>query len=224
MKKWLIVLFLITGSAANATDILVIGDSLSCGTFGQYLVQQLTAWGHQVTLYCAVSSAPTHWLNGENPTGQQCQTRTSADLTLQLCGGTGQVPKLATLLSEYKGAAIIVALGTNSLLSPTADSTYDTMAKDVRTATSTCAWVGPPNLNPSQSKGFPAGRLQTEQNNLTSFYASLPAAVGVDCSLIDSRAATAAGTPGNQTVDGVHRTDAAGQYWVDQIATSLRPI
>lgn len=41
--------------------------------------------------------------------------------------------------------------------------------------------------------------------------------------MVESREATADGTPGNQTVDGVHRTEAAGKYWSNAIIDQLLP-
>ena len=69
-------------------------------------------------------------------------------------------------------------------------------------------------MNPAQSRGFPAGRVAQLERNLAPFYTSLGARVGSHCVLVDSRRVTATGTRGNQTVDGVHRTESAGQAWV----------
>ncbi|MBL7687744.1 MAG: hypothetical protein JNJ49_06895 [Bdellovibrionaceae bacterium] len=211
-------------SAASAESILIIGDSLSCGPFGRELFSRFNTGGNQVTLYCAVSSAPSNWMTGLKPTGQFCQTMTTASSNgqrLDLCGGAGEMPTLSAVLSQHKGARIIVGLGTNTLLSGKADASYRKMAKAVGESAASCDWIGPPHMNPSQSKGFPPGRVAQLEKNLNDFYDSLATSVGSTCPLIDSREATFDGTAGNQTVDGVHRSATAGKFWVDQIWPQL---
>ncbi len=224
MTKLLLLLVCFIGLAANAVgaeSIVIVGDSLSCGPFGKYLVQDLSRAGYSVALYCAVSSAPQNWLKGINPPRQICKTMKSSNPRLESCGGDGQVPKLDFLLANNSGARFIVALGTNSLLSPKADTSYRSMAKIIKIHEHECTWIGPPQLNPSQSKGYPAGRVETEQKNLTDFYKSLGESVDTSCELIDSREATAPGTAGNETGDGIHRTDGAGKYWSSAILKSI---
>ncbi len=210
---------LLFGCSAVAANIVVIGDSLSCGSFGQTLYANL-AKKNTVTLYCAVSSAPSHWLSGTNPTHQICQWISPANPALAPCGGDGKMLTLSSILSVNSDARVIIALGTNSLMSPQVTADYKTMADLVR-AHGTCDWIGPPHLRADQSVGFPVGRVATEEANLAGFYDSLLSAVGTDCSFIDSRASTAPGTVGNETVDGVHRTADAGAYWANQIDGQL---
>lgn len=207
-------------AGANTQPLLIIGDSLTCGPFGKQLFEQMNTGGRSVTLYCAVSSAPSHWVKGKTPKGQKCQTRSTAKPDLSPCEPSGQVPKLDSLLSRHPGAEVIVALGTNSLLDKKADANYKLMSDAVAAQGRGCKWIGPPHLNPSQSRGFPAGRLSSMEGNLSGFYESLQTSVGSSCELIDSRAATQSGTPGHQTTDGVHRTEDAGIAW----AQSLQPV
>lgn len=208
-------------AAAQAEPILMIGDSLSCGPFGQDVLQNLSKAGNKVTLYCAVSSAPQNWLAGKNPGNQKCQIMTTDSPKPQLCGGNGQVPKLASILAAHRGERVIVGLGTNSLLSPKVDNSYHDMLKAIQANGSKCDWIGPPHLHASEAKGFTPSRIATEEKNLPSFYESLSETVEGHCNFIDSRDATAAGTPGNETGDGIHRTPAAGKYWADAIQNSL---
>jgi hypothetical protein len=211
---------LLVAGPAHAENILMIGDSLSCGPFGKHVVENLSQRGFRVTLYCAVSSAPIHWLKGKNPPGQICQTMSSEVSKLGPCGGTGQVPALSQILAKHKGSRVLVGLGTNSLMDTRADHSYRLMVETVASS-GKCVWIGPPHLQPSHSKGFPAGRVATEEANLNGFYVSLFNSVEGICSLFDSREATASGTPGNETVDGIHRNDSAGKYWADRF-TGIR--
>lgn len=217
MRLVILSLVLFIGLAANAKDVVLIGDSLSCGPFGKHLVENLSRRGDAVTLYCAVSSTPTNWLKGKSPAGQQCKIMTSKSPKLQLCGGDGATPPLASLLRKHKDSKFVVALGTNSLLSKSADASYRAMASALKAHGQPCEWIGPPHLSPTQTKGFPPKRIQEEEDNLDSFYDSLTGSVASSCTFHDSRHATAPGTPGNETYDGVHRTDSAGAYWVDHM-------
>ncbi len=219
MKKALIVKFLIATlillffNSLRAEQIVLIGDSHLCGAFGKSLFQNLSKTYDEVSLYCAVSSAPEHWLKGSNPIGQICSQMTTKDSNLSPCIDSGRVPKLEQILTQYPRAKFVVALGTNSLLSPEVSAEYNKLALKITESGNACFWIGPPHLNPSQSKGFPAGRIATEEKNLNDFYESLMKAIGTKCKQIDSRDSTSVNTAGNQTVDGVHRTKEAAEYW-----------
>jgi len=207
-------LFLIVGVGAAASDnIVVIGDSHTCSQFGQALLRRLSDEGKLVTVYCATSSAPQHWLEGRRPGREKCKTMSSANPEPNFCFATGEMPALASILSDNKGAKFVLAMGTNSLMSPTVDNSYADLATAVLSNGNACAWIGPPHLNPAQSRGFKKGRLARLEKNLGSFYRSLAKTIDQRCTLLDSRQATAPGKTGYQTVDGVHRTPSAGKHW-----------
>ena len=217
--RYLILFFLLFSTAETfAKEILVIGDSHSCGSFGKTLIEELSKKNANVNLYCTVSSAPNHWITGTNPPGQVCKTMSTGHLTLQDCESV--MPTLSKLLSDHKEALVIAAMGTNSLLAPTADRYYKQFAEAIEESGQSCVWIGPPHFNESQSKGFPKGRVALLNSNLNPFYTSLTAAVS-GCKLIDSREATASTTSGYDTVDGVHRTTAAGKYWATEVAKEV---
>src|SRR5665213_3495703 len=57
-------------SSANsfAKDILLVGDSLTCGPFGGAVVRSLAKDPqNNVTVYCAVGARPGDWINGNLP-------------------------------------------------------------------------------------------------------------------------------------------------------------
>jgi hypothetical protein len=204
---------------AFSAEYLIIGDSHSCGAFGSKLADLLTQPNNKVTLYCAVSSAPQHWLRGTNPTNQKCKTYSNSRPQFTDCNAGGKVPTLSSLLQSHVNATVVIALGTNSLLSSTADASYAQLSSQLNGRN--CIWIGPPHLNPQQSKGFPKDRVQQLENNLSGFYNSLKTSVG-NCRLVDSRTFTRAGTVGHNTTDGVHRTREAGIYWAIQALSTQR--
>lgn len=220
MLKFLILLSgLVFSNFAFGANYLLIGDSHSCGAFGSKLADLLAQPNNQVTLYCAVSSAPSHWVRGTNPSGQKCKVYSNRQPQYTDCAPNGKVPTLSSLLQANANASVVVALGTNSLMANAADASYTQLSALLNGRN--CLWVGPPHLNPAQSKGFPAGRVQTLENNLAAFYNSLKTTVGT-CRLVDSRAYTRTGTIGHSTTDGVHRSREAGIYWATQVFNSTR--
>ena len=216
-------LSLLLSVSVKAENVVIIGDSLSCGPFGNYLVQELASKKTRVTLYCTVSSSASNWLHGTNP-GQPCLTMNSDAPSFQKCGGTGQVPKMDDLIKTHKDSRFILALGTNSLPETNADGAYGALAKAASVNNTSCDWIGPPHMNPPQAKGFSKQHVAMLEKNLPGFYSSLKQKVTPACKLLDSRPMTAHGTPGFQTVDGVHRDSAAGKYWADQVANEISPL
>ncbi len=217
----------------NAEEVIIVGDSLTCGSFGQYLLENFSQKGDKVTLYCAVSSVPSNWLSGTNPKQWNpkkkeyitlpCKTMTSENSNLHLCYPNGKVPKFSDLLAKNKNARVVVALGTNSLMSSQANDSYRKMSVVAKSYGNSCDWISPPHIHPSQAKGFSKKRLKTEEDNVNSFFDSLSDQMSNRCNPIDSRDATAPGTEGYETTDGVHRTDLAGKYWADQIWPQISP-
>jgi hypothetical protein len=209
-----------------ATAYVVIGDSHSCGGFGrQLLVHKFGSAGNAntVKIYCVVSGAPNHWLTGKAPKDMVCKTASSAAPAWKDCSTPGgDMPTAAAIIANNPSAQIVVALGTNSLMSAAVPASYKQLADMVKQNNRTCYWIAPPHLNPAQSKGFPAGRIQILENNLNGFYSELYGDVRDNCVFVDSRPLTQPGTVGNETTDGVHRTTAAGLYWANQVAGSFK--
>ena len=212
-------------SSAWGAKILMIGDSHSCNErgFGGKMVTNLTQRGNQVEIFCAVSSSATSWEKGTTPRGQVCRTWSSSQPTPRLCtqgAASGQVPALASLLRQQRYDQVIVALGTNSLMSSRSERANANLATLIKTAGSSCDWIAPPHIRADQAKPrmFSRERLTTLESNLNGYYRSLQSAVGSSCAWHDSLPATQAGAPGGQTTDGVHRTNVSGAAWADAIA------
>lgn len=204
-----------------AGKTLIIGDSISCGHFGKHLLQKLSSQDENVTLYCTVATSPTHWVNGVNPKNQKCYRMNSAKPKLELCNNGGQVPELSRLLAEFKNERVIIALGTNSMHSDKVDKNYKTLANLIKNNGSNCIWIGPPHMNASQSNAAQEGVVAGIEKNINKFYDSLADNVTNQCVLINSKEATASQTPGFETTDGIHRTDKASKYWVENIIKQL---
>jgi len=221
----------LTAASAHADRVLVIGDSLSCGHFGDNLIAGLSTQGHQVTMYCAVGSSPENWMNGHparaswpceihtydaSRVGRQKTAPHVEAVKTRNCGG---FPKLREILNSNPSDHVVIALGTNSLPDGP-DASYDRMLDAVATSSRTCDWILPPHLEPGRAKSA-AGRRDLAQKEAAlwdsthhrpgRFYNQLESKLNHRCSAISSLAATAPGTDGNQTGEGIHATAKAGR-------------
>lgn len=214
-------------ASARAEKVVMIGDSITCGPFGERMLKNLERGGkNQVTQYCMIGSAPNHWIKGirsGKSASLVCQTRSSAAPALKPCASVS--PKFEQLLSANPGSRVVIALGTNSSVGPHADPFYSQMSEMVQRSNRKCDWILPPHMNAAQSKGWAPGHVAKMESNLKTLIPEITARVSngktSSCKAISSFAATAAGTPGRGTTDGVHRTKDAGYYWADEISEKL---
>ena len=125
----------------NAGRILVIGDSLTVGGFGETLQDLLVSrYGTEnVFVYGSCGSAPQHWLTIEPPHVTKCgfrQRTPQRTLVLDYKDGRRpppvETPKIDKLLWLHKPQVVIVQLGTNwfdDLLGRNSDEEIKKMAK-----------------------------------------------------------------------------------------------
>lgn len=213
---------------AMARDVLMVGDSLSCGPFGQNLIKQLAQAGNNVTQYCAVATSARNWVGGTNQprfikdkdgrlrrTIWPCEkTVISANGTTAKtnCDGSDKVPTFDSLLAKYRNHDVMIALGTNSLPGK-ADAYYDQMLKEItKDRTKKCIFVGPPHIaRPDLEAGV--GRFYESISSMTRSH---------HCQLFDSRPSTQRGTPGYESApDRLHKTAAGGRYWASQMSPGI---
>lgn len=104
---------------APPPSVLLIGDSLSVGKFGE-TVQAHLALKRRVAAYASCGSSPEHWLAGElafmTTCGYRERTATS-DIYSDFVNGrpprATRTPKLADLVRKHKPTIVVVQLGTN---------------------------------------------------------------------------------------------------------------
>lgn len=206
-----------------ASEVLLIGDSLTCGAFGKQLTKLISegqsAPARTITTYCAVSSRPTHWLQGKIPAGQTCQTMSTRELSPRNCGTRAKMPTFLELINQNRPMTVIIALGTNSLDSSRPSADYSKIIAQIPNGTK-LLWIGPPHLRPDQARGFSMARLRSLESNLDGFYTNLKIILN-DSPLIDSRPLTSRGSIGGETVDGVHRGTNAGTAWANSIMSLI---
>jgi hypothetical protein len=203
-------------NTACAEQIVIVGDSHSCGDFGRQLVRNLSAKGqNNVVMYCAGGLSTQHWVNGFSPkkSDNKCRTYSSKNLQLQDCLGTGDLPSIEKILQfEPRPSRVVVALGTNNL-AMNALSSFDTFSQKIKNAGIACHWVGPPTLGQN-------GRICREHgHNLDSLVKTLRSATKNTCEYVDSRPVTRA----DNTPDCIHRYGIPAHEWADAVARLLNP-
>ena len=135
------------------------------------------------------------------------------------------MPNLESILAAHPGARVIMALGTNDLTS-TNDTPYKKVAQALRAHGDSCEWIGPPHVRPDQDNPavFPYKNLVRSERSINQFYDMLSETIDpYGCHLVDSREATAPGTPGSNTHDGGHRYDSDPGRPVSDLESHILP-
>lgn len=214
----------------RSAKVLMIGDSLTCGPFGDqvesWLLQNLGP--SRVAVYGSCGSSPESWLAAEKDFISPCgyrETTTQSHITEKTSRGRRpapvRTPKIENLLAKHRPQIVIVQLGTNH---------YDTLLKEGRESVPKLArvyenfanaltprggsvrmvvWVTPPD-----SSKFPKW-VEDEVDNLiitTNRRHSFGSIV--------SRGFTRY-TPGVTGSDGVHYNDAGAAPWAAQVIRRL---
>lgn len=200
--------------------VLLIGDSLSVGGFGDGMqASLLRKYGRsQVAIFASCGSSPEDWLKGDFVTKCGYRQTTPLDEILhEYENGTRprpvKTPKLRTLLGHYRPEMIIVQQGTNWMDALSESERPDEarhrkiisdFVKELRrnNPAVNIFWVLPPS-----SSTYPArvheevDRWINEESAKLGFYT------------FNSRSVTGAYRAGKSGGDGVHYSDTAGGAW-----------
>lgn len=214
----------LAGASAAKTvpvKVLLIGDSLSVGGFGDGMqASLLRQYGAaNVAIFASCGSSPEDWLNGGFVTncGYRQTTPNGAPLLYEYHDGKRprpvKTPKLRKLLGLYQPEVVIVQLGTNWMdaLAETSQpdaAHYRGIVKDfvreLRRGNPAVRifWV----LPPASSKYPERVHIEVEDwiNEVSRQVAFFT---------INSRNLTGSYRPGRTGGDGVHFTDTAGRAW-----------
>lgn len=210
----LFVLCLPSLRASADTDVLVVGDSHSVGTFKDGLLASLNQSDIHTSLYGSCGSSPQHWLGDATILG--CPYSTSCGyyqrVSTSSAPGPSEVvsalkhatPNLAALVEKGKPGVVVIAMGTNQLGAPLS-SAEGYVARTIAMAKkggAKCVWVGPPRV----------GARATGAGNLDAFYAMLERVTRANrCFLIDSRPSTDAANVERKY--WVHYEGKSGRKW-----------
>lgn len=207
------------GPDAPPPSVLMIGDSLSVGKFGE-VVQAHLALKRRVAAYASCGSSPEHWLAGEPAFFTKCgyrQRTSDSDIFSDFVNGHAprptRTPKLADLVRKHRPTILVVQLGTNWMdrsLSDEQMSDYlSRFVDEARAGTvEKIVWIAPPD----------SARLRKVQGKVHLLLRRAAARKGFD--IIDSRNVTHYVT-GKTGGDGIHYNSESSEAWARGIQREL---
>jgi hypothetical protein len=204
---------------APPPSILMIGDSLSVGKFGE-VVQAHLALKHRVAAYASCGSSPEHWLAAEPDFFTKCgyrQRTSDSDIFSDFVNGRAprptRTPKLAGLVRKHKPTILVVQLGTNWMDRSLADEQMtDYLNRFVdearRGPVEKIVWIAPPD----------SARLRRVQGKVHQLIRRAASRRGFD--VIDSRNVTHY-VMGKTGGDGIHYNGESSEAWARAIQRDL---
>ena len=205
---------------APPPSILMIGDSLSVGKFGE-AIQMHLALKHRVAAYASCGSSPEHWLAAEPDFVTKCgyRQRTSAsDVFTDRANGRAprpnRTPKLADLVRKHRPTILVVQLGTNWMDRNLSDEQMnDYLVRFVEEARRSGSvekiiWIAPPD----------SARLRKTQGRVHQLLRR--AATRKNFDIIDSRNVTHY-VMGKTGGDGIHYNSESSEAWARGIQREL---
>ena len=200
-------------------SILMVGDSLSVGKFGE-VVQGHLAQKYPVAAYASCGSSPEHWLSAEPDFITKCgyrQHTIDADVFRDFVNGKPPrptlTPKLTKLINQHKPTILIVQLGTNwmdrSLTDEQMSGYLDQFVREARRGSvEEIIWIAPPD----------SSRLRKTQGKVHALIRQAARRDGFQ--VVDSREVThyVVGKTGG---DGIHYNSEASEAWARKIQGDL---
>jgi len=208
-----------SGPDAPPPSILMIGDSLSVGKFGE-VIQMHLALKHRVAAYASCGSSPEHWLAGEPDFVTKCgyrQRTSDSDILTDWVNGRAprptRTPKLADLVRKHKPTILVVQLGTNwmdrNLSDEQMNEYLSRFVEEARRGTvEKIVWIAPPD----------SSRLRKTQGRVHQILRRAAARKNFD--IIDSRNVTHY-VMGKTGGEGIHYNSEASEAWARAIQRDL---
>jgi hypothetical protein len=201
--------------------VLMIGDSLSVGGFGEAVREHLESkFGRQnAAFFASCGSSPENWLRDERVFHTRCGYREktpTSDIYHDYHNGKRPpavgTPKVETLIERYNPTIVIVQLGTNWMDSSLSDDQILAILSRFvgamhRGGTRKLIWIGPPD----------SSRFAKVQNRI---YRLIQQSMAQGDPLIDSRRFTRY-VLGKTGGDGVHYNSASGEAWARPVNASI---
>lgn len=197
-------------------SILMVGDSLSAGKFGEVIQAHLER-KYAVAAYASCGSSPEHWLREEPVFYTKCGyrewTRDKQVFRDRTPGGM-RTPKIETLVEKHKPTIVVVQLGTNwmdrSLSDDQINSFLDRFIKAARRGgiVQKLIWITPPD----------SARLRKVQGRVQRLIRA--GAKRDRFAIVDSLGVThyQLGKTGG---DGIHYNNESSKAWAEKIQGAL---
>lgn len=210
--------------APAATRVLMIGDSLSAGPFGEAVQQHLAIkFGpSNVAAFASCGSSPENWLASEPGFYTKCGYRESTpdkmpvwrDFVNGKAPKPTLTPKVESLVRQYRPNVVVVQLGTNWMDRHLSDDQINSILHRFIVASrsaggvSQIIWIAPPD-----SSAF--ARLQGRIHRLIQTGAARD-----HYDIIDSRQLTHY-IPGKTGGDGIHYNTESSRAWAARVNDAL---
>jgi hypothetical protein len=219
----------------SPVKVMLIGDSLSFGPFGERLEQLLKdMYGEkQVCVFASCASSPESWLNGTpiymtkcgyrqyTPNSRECYSR---DFYNGRAPRPVATPKLGMIFSEYRPNLVIVQQGTNWMdqFNPKKREEYLKIGRYMRDMVTQIRSKNPEAkiiwiLPPAASK-----YSQIIQSQIASYIRRCGETYRFRC--IDSRRITGPYIKGISGRDGVHYSEAPARAWADMTFLKIKAL
>lgn len=210
-------------SAPSSTRVLMIGDSLSVGAFGEAVQQHLARkFGpRNVAAYASCGSSPENWLADEPNFYTKCGYREATSdrkpILRQWSNGRRPratlTPKVDALVRRHRPTIIVVQQGTNWMDRDLSDAEISNFTdRFIRTARAPWVkqiiWIAPPDHSALRKTQGRIHRLINEAARRDGF------------EVIDSRTITRY-VPGKTGGDGVHYNSESSRAWAARINSAL---
>jgi hypothetical protein len=213
-----------TSPPPSPPKVLMIGDSLSVGGFGEAVREHLEyLFGRQnVAFFASCGSSPESWLRDERVFLTRCGYREktlTSDVYRDYHNGKRPpavaTPKIETLIERYKPTIVIVQLGTNWMDQSLSDNQIRAVLERFvsavhRGGTRKLIWIGPPD----------SSRFSKVQNRI---YRLIQQSVRRGDPVIDSRRFTRY-VLGRTGGDGIHYNRESGEAWAKPVIASIDQI
>ena len=218
-------------SGRTPVKVLLIGDSLSFGPFGESLERALLArlGEKSIALFASCGSSPEHWLGTTPVFVTKCgyrQATPKGGMTEDFVDGKKprpvKTPKIPRILSQYAPETVFVQLGTNWMDSPPDEPASEGVLskrilreflrelRDQPDPPARIIWILPP-----ESCKYP----KQTQDAVERWILESSAELGF--STTRSREMTAPYVPGKTGRDGVHYSKASAQEWAERVFWSF---
>jgi hypothetical protein len=203
----------------TTTRVLLIGDSLSCGAFGEAVQQHLARkFGPKnVAAFASCGSSPENWVPGQPAFYTKCGYREAAPdrrpMLRDWVNGKPPratlTPKIDALVRRYRPTIVVVQQGTNWMDRNLSDAEISDHADDFIKAARApwvrqIVWIAPPDHSALRKTQGRIHRLINEAARRDRF------------EVVDSRQLTRY-VPGQTGRDGVHYNNEASRAWAARI-------
>lgn len=202
---------------ARHETVLMIGDSLAVGKFGEVLGNYLIGnyRPESVGFYASCGSSPENWLGDEPNYRTKCGYREWA-MDHWIVGDpmTHNTPKLERLIAQHKPTIIIIQQGTNWMDRSLSDEKISSFINRIlstahRGAKREVVWIGPPDSSRFSKAQDRVYRLIKQQAEFRGNH------------IIDSRRLTRPYVVGKTGRDGVHYNHGPAESWARGVIDKL---